>query len=445
MTVEIFTLGGYNEVGRNMTAVKVGHQVIILDMGFSMEKVAMLEDSTSVFGEHELITHDVIPDDRPIAHLKNKVSAIVASHGHLDHIGAIPILGKKYNAPVLGTPFTTELILEEAKERGDKLKKVVPLTAGEVFEVGDIAIEFVHTTHSIPQTIFTAIHTNEGVIFYGSDFKFDNFQALSRRPDYKRLRELGKEGVRCLIAECIRADEYKKTPSETVAKELLRNTLTETMNEDKGIVITSFSSHIERLTSILEASRELDRKLIFAGRSLSKYVKVAERIGIKKFPEVEIVGKPDAVKKAFAEANRNKGDYIIVATGSQGEPTSVLSRIVHDKFDYKLDAGDEVIFSCNTIPNPTNIENRRRIEEKILSHGARVFQDVHVSGHAAREDHRDLLNMLQPEHVIPCHAPTLKQEAYARLALDLNQEYKVDKYTRDNTIHLSQNGKRIEI
>ncbi|HIK02905.1 TPA: MBL fold metallo-hydrolase, partial [archaeon] len=168
MTVEIFTLGGYNEVGRNMTAVKVGHQVIILDMGFSMEKVAMLEDSTSVFGEHELITHDVIPDDRPIAHLKNKVSAIVASHGHLDHIGAIPILGKKYNAPVLGTPFTTELILEEAKERGDKLKKVVPLTAGEVFEVGDIAIEFVHTTHSIPQTIFTAIHTNEGVIFYGS-------------------------------------------------------------------------------------------------------------------------------------------------------------------------------------------------------------------------------------------------------------------------------------
>ncbi len=445
MSIEIFTLGGYEEVGRNMTAVKVGHQVIILDMGFSMEKVYMLEDVSSLFGEAELISNEIIPDDAPIKDLRNKVNAIVASHGHLDHIGAIPILAKKYNAPVVGTPFTTELIIEELKEQKAKLKKIIAMGAGEVLEIGDISIEFIHITHSIPQTVFTAIHTDEGVIFYGSDFKFDNFQILSKRPDYKRIRELGNEGVRCLITEAVRADEYRKTPSETVAKELLRNTLLETMNEDRGIIITSFSSHIERLNSIVEASRELNRELIFVGRSLGKYVKVAERVGIRKFPDIEVANKPKSIRRVLSEASRDKGDYILVVTGSQGEPTSVLSKIVNNTYDYKLEAGDEVIFSCNTIPNPGNIENRRLIEEKILANGARVFQDVHVSGHAAREDHRDLLNMLRPDHIIPCHAFSEKLNAYWNLANDINKEYKEEKYVLGETVHLSKNGAKIVI
>ncbi len=445
MSIEIFTLGGYEEVGRNMTAVKVNHQVVILDIGFSMEKVYMLEDASSIFSEADLLSNEIIPDDTPLNNLRNNVCAVVASHGHLDHIGAIPILAKKYNAPVVGTPFTAELINEELKEKKAKVKKIIQLSGGEVLEIGDIAIEFVHITHSIPQTVFTAIHTDEGVIFYGSDFKFDNYQALSRKPDYKRIREIGNEGVRCLITESVRADEYKKTPSETVARELLKNTLTETENEGRGIVITSFSSHIERLNSILEASRELNREIIFAGRSLAKYVNVAEKVGIKKFPDIEVAGKPNSMKRVFTQGAKDKGDYIFVVTGSQGEPTSVLSRIVNNKFDYKLEAGDEVIFSCNTIPNPGNIENRRLIEEKILGHGARVFQDVHVSGHAAREDHRDLLNFLKPDHIIPCHGHIKKLEAYARLAEDINKELKEEKYVVGKTVHISRNGARIKI
>ena len=445
MSIEIFTLGGYEEVGRNMTAVKVGHQVVILDMGFSMEQVYMLEDVSSLFGEAELISNEIVPDDTPLSSLRNKVSAIVASHGHLDHIGAIPVLAQKYNAPVVGTPFTTELIKEELKEENKHLKKIIQMGAGEVLEIGKISIEFIHITHSIPQTVFTAIHTDEGVIFYGSDFKFDNFQSLSKKPDYKRLREIGNEGVKCLITEAVRADEYKKTPSETVAKELLRNTLLETQNEDRGIVITSFSSHIERLNSIIEASRDLNRDLIFAGRSLGKYVKVAERVGIRKFPDIEVASKPKSVKRVFADAARDKGDHILVVTGSQGEPTSVLSKLVNNTYEYKLGAGDEVLFSCNTIPNPGNIENRRVLEEKILAHGARVFQDLHVSGHAAREDHRDLINMLKPDHIIPCHGPDEKQRAYWNLANDINKEYKEDKYVLGESVHISKNGARIVI
>lgn len=445
MTIEIFTLGGYEEVGRNMTAVKVGHQVVILDMGLSMDKVYMLEDSSSVFGEADLISKQIIPNDAPIRDFRNKVCAVVASHGHLDHIGAIPVLAKKYNAPIVGTPFTTELIKEEFREEKLKPKKIVQMNAGEVLEIGDISIELIHITHSIPQTVFTAIHTDEGIIFYGSDFKFDNYQALSKRPDYKRLQEIGNEGVKCLITEAVRADEYRKTPSETVARELLRNTLTETSNENRGIVITSFSSHIERLNSIQEASRELNREIVFVGRSLAKYVKVAETVGIKQFPDIEVAGKPKSIKRVLSETAKNKGDYILVVTGSQGEPTSVLSRIVNNSFDYKIEGGDEVIFSCNTIPNPANIENRRKIEEKILSQGGRVFQEVHVSGHAAREDHRDLLHMLQPEHIIPCHGHAQKLEAYAKLAEDINKEYKEDKYVVGKTVHISKNGARILI
>ena len=205
MSVEVIAVGGYEEVGKNMSAVKVGEEIIIFDMGINLDRIHIHED-TVIDRMHslDLIERGVIPDDTLMKDVDGKVRAIVFSHGHLDHIGAVAKLAHRYEAPLIGTPYTLGLV--EQQIRGEKKFKVnnplQVLNPGEKCQISpDITLEFVRTTHSIPQTVNPVLHTSEGIIVYAMDFKFDDHQMISPPPDYQRLRELGRQGVLALIVE----------------------------------------------------------------------------------------------------------------------------------------------------------------------------------------------------------------------------------------------------
>lgn len=442
MTVEICTVGGYNEVGKNMTAIKVNDEVVILDMGLHLEKYIQYKDDEDVrrLTSAELQKVDAIPDDTVIKDWRKFVKIIIPTHAHLDHVGALPFLSNKYNAPIMCTPFTAEVIKSIIKDDKFILKnKIKILNANSKFKVSKtLTIEFINVTHSTPHTVMVALHTPEGVILYANDFKFDNYPTLGRKPNYKRLKELGRMGVKVLIVDGTRAKHQGKTPSESVAREMLRDVLIATESKDKAVIVTTFSSHIARLKSIVSFGKKMNRKVVFLGRSLAKYVGSAEAIGLINFSkEVEIVKYSKQIRKRLKQLNQEKRDkYLLVVTGHQGEPRSVLTRIAKGELPFKLEKEDHVVFSCSVIPNPLNIANREILESQLKKYGIRIFKDIHTSGHAAREDHRDLINMVNPEHIIPAHGDFTMTSALSDLAIEMD-------YELGKSVHIMRNGLRI--
>jgi len=377
-------------------------------MGIHLESyIKYTEDEDIIKVEpSELIKVGAIPDITKIEKWKNNVKAIIPTHAHLDHLGAVPYLSNNYDALILGTPFTIAVLKTILRDEGIIIKnKIRKLTPNSVFQLSkNLKIEFINMTHSTPQTVMAALHTKYGIILYANDFKFDRFPTLGEKPNYKRLKELGKKGVLCLILDSTYSQSYTKTPSESVAKEMLRDVLLGTGNRGKAVFVTTFSSHIARLRSIVECGQKMNRKVVFLGRSLSKYCKASESIGIAKFSDVEIVKYRNDIKRTSRKiCKRGIEKYLVVLTGHQGEPKAALSRIVNGELGFKFNPDDHVVFSCKTIPTPTNIENRRILEEKLKNQHVRIFTDIHVSGHAAREDSRDLIELAKPKHIIPAH------------------------------------------
>ncbi len=233
MSVEVIAVGGYEEVGKNMTAIKIGEDVVIFDMGIHLDRLHIHED-TNIERMHslDLIERGVIPDDTLMKDVDGKVRAIVFTHGHLDHIGAVAKLAHRYEAPLIATPYTMALIEKTIKgERKFKFKNPLKvLNSGEKCQISpDITLEFVRTTHSIPQAVTPVLHTSEGIIVYSNDFKFDNHQTLSPPPDYQRFRELGRKGVLAAIIDTTRAAEKDqvKTHSEKIARIVLKDIMEE--------------------------------------------------------------------------------------------------------------------------------------------------------------------------------------------------------------------------
>ncbi|MBT5021811.1 RNase J family beta-CASP ribonuclease [Candidatus Woesearchaeota archaeon] len=439
MTIQICTVGGYEEVGKNMTAIKVDDEVVIIDMGLYLDAyVKYTEDEDVVdMSSSALMKIGAIPDTAPIKDWKKKVLAIIPTHAHLDHVGAIPYLGKNFNAPVFCTPFTGEILSRICKDEKITLKNEIKiLNVNSTYKVSEkIKIEFVNMTHSTPQTVMAVIHTPYGKIVYGNDFKFDDRPVLGKKPAYDRLKRLNEDGeVICLIVDCTRAADERKTPSEQVARDMLRDVMLGCDSEGKAIIVTTFSSHIARLKSIVDFGKKLKRKIVFLGRSLSKYVGAAEAIGIVNFSnDVKIVGFKKKIKKQLKEIQKDPSKYLIVCTGHQGEAKSVLSRIATGEFDFKLGKEDHVIFSCTIIPTPLNYANRKILEDNIKKKGVRLFKEIHVSGHAAREDLRDLINMVKPKHIIPAHGDLTMKTALVELAEDIG-------YNVGETIHMMRDG-----
>ena len=441
--VEICSIGGYNEVGKNSTAVKIGNEAYILDLGIHLEnyiKYTQDEDIVSV-NPKELMDAGAVPNISAIDDWKNNVKMILPTHAHLDHIGALPYLANNFKAPIMCTPFTSEVLKGILAE--DKIKlnnKVRSMSANSSFQAsGDVKIEFIHMTHSTPQTVMIALHTKEGIILYANDFKFDLFPTLGKKPNFKRLEELGKQKVLALICDSTYASDARKMPSESVAKEMLKEVMLGIDSKNKSVVVTTFSSHIARLNSIVGFGQKMNRKILFMGRSMAKYVKAAEDTGIAKFTnKVEIVKYAGQIKKKLKKISKDRGKYLLVVTGHQGEPKSTLAKMMSGELKFNLMPEDHVIFSCKTIPTPTNIENRAKLEADLRSFNVRIFKDVHQSGHAAREDLRDLINLVKPEHIIPAHGERRMTSALADLAVEMG--YKIGE-----NVHVMGNGERIRL
>lgn len=441
--VEICTVGGYNEVGKNSTAVRIDDEVYILDLGVHLENyIKYNQDEDIVIAEpKELMSAGAVPDISAIYDWKDRVKMILPTHAHLDHLGAVPHLGNNFKAPIMCTPFTSEVLKGILTE--DKIKlnsKIKSMSANSSFQASsNVRIEFVHVTHSTPHTVMIALHTREGIIIYANDFKFDMFPTLGNKPNFKKLEELGKQKVLALICDSTYAADARKMPSESVAKQMLREVMLGIDSKGKHVVITTFSSHIARLNSIVEFGQKMGRRILFMGRSMAKYVRAAESTGVAKFTnKVEILKFSSQIKSMLRKVSKERGKYLMVATGHQGEPKSVLGKLMSGELKFNFLPEDHVIFSCKTIPTPTNIQNRERLEANLRSYNVRIFKDIHQSGHAAREDLRDLINLVKPQHIIPAHGEPKMTSALADLAVEMG-------YKKGQNVHVMGNGERIRL
>jgi ribonuclease J len=439
--IEMCTVGGYSEVGRNMTAVKVDDEVVIFDMGLCLPKLINFEEEG---GQRESLTTQgliklgAIPNDNKIKHWRDKVKAIAITHCHLDHLGAIPYLASHYKkVPVIGSPYTIEVLKRVVRdERKDVKNPFKVLNPNAKMKISDnLEIEFINMTHSTPQAVMIALHTKYGTIIYANDFKFDNNPIVGKKPNFDRLKELGKENVIALVVDSLYASKEQKTPSEKVAREMLKDVMLGTESADNLIIATTFASQIARLKSIIDFGKVLNRKILFFGRSLAKYVGAAEAVKLVNFTkDVELVPYKQGIMKKLREIEKNgRTKYLIVCTGNQGEPEAVLSKMADDRIKFDFLPYDHVIFSCRTIPDPANIKNRDKLEKNLKKKKVRIFKDIHVSGHASREDLRDFIQMVNPQKIFPAHIPTEKQKYLVELAEELG-------YEKGKTVIQSEDG-----
>jgi len=429
--MKIYAVGGYNEVGKNMTAVEINNNSVIIDNGIRVDVLQMYDVEPEAMRSEEqkrkMIEFGAIPD---INCVKGNIIAQVISHGHLDHIGAVGI--NTFKVPIFTTPYASAIgrkIYPGGNFKHVQYRKTVEINK-------DISLEFIEITHSIPHASIIVLRTKEGNIVYASDFKFDDNSSIAR-VDYEGLKKMGREGIRVLITESLNVREKGKTPSESVAAKNVEDVI-KFVSEEKGLIIVStFSTHIERLKTIFEAANKINRKVVVMGRSLISNLKIANELSLIKISNnVKYIRKINAIINFLKSIENKREEYLIIATGHQGEEHSVLSKIVNSNF--KFSKKDSVIFSSNIIPTPLNIANRHVLEAKLESKGVKIFRDVHVSGHASKEEHRKMLNLLNPEIVIPCHGTTEMKGAYVDLACE--EGYKINK-----DIFLLNNGDRIEI
>ncbi|MGB9708191.1 MAG: RNase J family beta-CASP ribonuclease [Candidatus Pacearchaeota archaeon] len=445
--IKLHAVGGYSEVGKNMTCIEIGDDAFIFDTGLFLPPIVELENLRGKpYTEKKLREIDALPNDSVIKSIQGKVRAIFVSHAHLDHVGAVPHIAHHYHrAEIAATPFTMEFLNSMLQDQNIRLSnKLRAVTPNSKFVVKgnsgkEYEIEFLNVTHSTLQAALIVLHTEKGAIIYANDFKFDNTPILGRRPNYERLKEIAKQGVLALIVESLYADDERKTPSEKIARGLLEDVLLTTANEDACITVTTFSSHIARLKSIVDCGKQLNREILFLGRSLHRYVSAANKLKLVPFMEdIKMMSYKTQLERALKQVSKNRTKYMLVCTGHQGEPGSILDRLVRGVLPFKFNSRDHVVFSSRIIPSPINMANRKQLEKKLKERGVRIFTDVHVSGHCGREDLRDLIEMLEPQHIIPAHGDMQKLTALAELATELG-------YDLGKDVHILQDGHQINL
>ncbi|MSS74310.1 MBL fold metallo-hydrolase [Candidatus Pacearchaeota archaeon] len=441
--LKIHGVGGYDEVGKNMTAIEHKDDVMLCDAGLYLPAIVGVSEREKIPTESGMRALGALPDDNYLAekNLKEKVRAILVSHAHLDHVGAVQYVAPKYKAGVYGTPYTIEILktLMEDRTIPNKLNSIQP--NGHTFIQGKekYKVEFINMTHSTIQCAIVAVHTPDGVILYANDYKLDNTPVLGEKPNYKRLKELSKQGVKALIVNCLYAHADYKTPSEKIARGLLEDVMFTTENHKSALIVTTFASHIARLKSITDFGEKLGRKVVFVGRSLQKYVSAGIKVNQVPFKNKIIMAAYKSHKeKILKQINSNRSKYLLVCTGHQGEEGAVLDRISRNTLPFKLQKDDHIIFSSKTIPSPENIAQKSELQKRLRQFSPRIFDNIHVSGHGAQVDLRDLITLTNPEHVIPSHGDHSKTSAGMALAEEMG-------YKKNYNVHLLSNGKKITI
>lgn len=444
--IKIYAVGGYSEVGKNMTVVEVDEDAFIFDEGFFLPAIVQIQEKERneyTYTESRLRQIDAIPNDLIIDKIRHKVCAQFIGHAHLDHVGAVPYISDRYNAPIYATPFTASILESIVKDNEstirNKIKVVHPNTTFYVQGKNKKhMIEFLNITHSTPHTSIIVLHTDKGAIVYANDFKIDDNPILGLKPNYDRLKKIGKEGVCALIVDSLYSGSDRKTPSEKIARHLLEEVMFTPNNKDSAMIVTTFSSHIARLKSIVEFGNKLDREVVFLGRSLSKYSLSAQETGLAPFVKnVHISKYRRQVERTLEKVSRKKKKYLIVCTGHQGEPGSILERISKGQLPFKVEERDNIIFSSSVIPAEVNVKQFGDMESRLKKRKARIFRDVHVSGHGGREDIRELVSMLNPQNIIPSHGDKDKTKPMEELAIEMGYKQK--------QIHLLKNGEVLEL
>ncbi len=436
--MKIHTIGGYEQVGMNMTAVEVDGELVIFDMGYNMEEVIGSDEQIDELTTNQTLETGAIPKDKSI--MNKNVKAIVIGHGHLDHVGAIPKLAGQYDAPIVCTPFTKKIV--ERGLEGDRKNinnNIIEIETGDSYTISDdLELEFIRNNHSIPDATLSYLKTKEGGVIYGNDMKFDRNPVVGENTDIKRMKEIGKnEDLKVMIPGTTSADKDGRVrPEEAVRVEM--NQLLENCYDAGGAVfVTTFSSQIQRLNSILEAN-DGRRKVAFVGRSLKEYTQSAEELDLIDLSDVKVASYYDECEKLMDRIDGERDEWLVVATGNQGEPGSQMDKLASQQYPFSFNKGDHVIFSSRVIPTPPSKANRYWLEKKLTDQGVRLYKNIHTSGHAQKEDHRDFITFLQPENIVPSHGPIQKQGDYLQLARE-------EGYTLEKDIFLSENGRTIEI
>ncbi|MGC9357867.1 MAG: ribonuclease J [Anaerolineae bacterium] len=395
--LQIIPLGGLGEVGKNMMVFEYGRNILVVDVGMMFPESYMLG-----------VDH-IIPDYDYLRDKKDRIRGVVITHGHMDHIGALPYFLREFKAPVYGTKLTRGLI---EVNLNSALRKEIPLRTiepGDVINLGPFTVEPYHTAHSIPDAIGLGITTPVGLAVHSGDFKLDHTPVDGWPTDIGKLAEFNQRGVMVLLADSTNSDHPGTTPSERT----LTQALADVFRNAKGrVIFATFASLISRLQQAMEVAERFGRKVAITGSSMVKNVKMAQRLG---YLDVS-----DDLILTLQEINRLPPHQVtILATGSQGEPRSIMGRLAMGRHpSLRITHGDTVVLSSHTIPG--NEEMVHAVINRLFQRGAHVVyhpvQPVHVSGHASQEEQRTLLNIVKPKFFVPIHGELRHLHHHATLA-----------------------------
>jgi ribonuclease J len=440
MTLQITAVGGYNEIGRQCTAVKIGEDVVIIDLGLHLDQyikyTADEQEDLNTTSARGLRKAGAIPDWTSIKDWKAKTRAIILTHAHLDHLGAVPYMAHLFDCPIYGSPFTIALLKQLVADKDIELKNELVIVEDKVKITDNIEAEFIRMTHSTMDARFVALHTPYGIVSIDNDYKLDHHPTLGKGPDTARLQELGGKII-AHIGECLYAPSLTRTPSESVARQMLQEVLLEEDFEGRVVLVSTFSSHIARLNTLMEIGKAMGREVVFLGRSMSKYLAAAEEAQILTVPKHVTLLKYGSQIRRFFKEKKDLSKFLIICTGHMGEQKAALNRIANGDYPFKLKPSDAVVFASRVIPVPGIIADREELQRKLRSLQVRIYDDVHVSGHASKEDIRWLLKTLKPEHLLPNHGISAMTEAFIGLAREMG--------FRQEQIHNLREGDRITI
>jgi ribonuclease J len=418
--VTMIPLGGTREIGKNLTVVEYGDDIVVIDAGVA-------------FPGEELLGIDlVIPDIDYLLENREKVRGIVLTHGHEDHIGALPYVLPQLNVPIYGTKLTIGLVNKKLEEhrlaRKAKLNVVAP--GKEPIKLGRIGVEWIRTNHSIPDGAALAIHTPAGIIIHSGDFKIDPTPIDGLRTDVSRLSALGEQGVLALFCDATNAEQ----PGYTLSEKVVGETFDQVFEVAQArILVATFASNIHRIQQVIDTAVRYKRKVAIAGRSMRENVAVCEDLGFLKMPKGTLV--------ELDELNRLPDEKaVLLTTGSQGEPMAALTRMANnDHRQVQIRPGDTVVISATPIPGNESLVGRTI--DNLFRLGAEVIYKevakVHVSGHASQEEIKFLINMVRPQYLVPFHGEYRHLAAFVKIAEELG-------YSRDRVI-IPEIGDRIEV